>query len=332
MINAAANNQTPMENTSLPTQPQMSTQTPQRREVKKGLPTKALFGGMLVLFLFVALAVGTYLTLFTDFDLRQQAWFGEEQIEDQVRQTIKDEGKFQKFIQREANLTVGDVVVSTSDLEKRFEIYHAMTPENVNNILLWKHIGTQVVHDAALQNLAIQEGYLAATETTFNPQKVNEAREYFETRGTNHISGEMITLWFYNTNEPEMGVEAARALQKERIDSLRQRLVNGEITMKEAGEEIAANADIEAIDPAWVGNAYHKFEYVDPGQEVFNDPKLNTTIWNSPVGEYTDVLVGQDFTPTEAYDAYFSIVLINEKQTNKHADSVTEVMQQVEIE
>jgi len=330
MINASLETTTPTQNepTTVSSKSEGSLRVTSR---KKATPVKALLGGILLLFLVIALGSGIYLTQFTNFDLRQQAWLGEEKVEEKALDIITNDSKFAGFSKKENNLVVGTVTVLVTDLEKRFSIYHAPTAENINNQALWTTVAEEIVRDASLQDFASQEGYLPNIAQNFDPIKVNQARDYFETLGTNHISGEMITLWFYNTNEPAMGAQKASVIQKERMEAIHARITAGELTMKEAAEELKLMTEIEEIDPVWIGNLYHKFEHVDPDEAVFNDPKLNTALWDMETGETSNVLLGQDFTPTEAYDAYFSIVKITKKETQKESNSVQEVIEKVEV-
>jgi len=289
--------------------------------------TKMILGVIVLLIITLGAGVGLYLTQFTNFDLRQQAWLGEVEIENNANEVIANKVEFDKFAARESDIVVGNVKVTVNDLEKLFSIYY----EDTSNESLWKEIAEKIVHEAALQDFASREGFLENISQNFDPGKAEQARTYFEQKGTNHVSGEVINLWFYNTEEPAMGVDAARAIQKERIDIIHAEIKSGKITMTQAAEKIKAMSEIGEIDPSWVRNAYFKFEYTDPDKGIFNDPKLNKYVWDLEIGEVSEVLVGQDFDNNNGYDAYFSIIKLYEKETNKESDSVEEVIEKVEI-
>lgn len=297
---------------------------------KKNPSLKLMFGGALMLFLFVAIGAGLYLMQMNQ-DTRNQAWLGEELVEQNAQNIITNSGDFQGFVERKNNLVVGNVSLTVEDLNKRFSIFYPESSEYTNNPSLWREVAEKLVREASLQDYASKEGVLPNQPQKFDPTKVALALEYFETRGTNHISGEVLTLWFYNTTPPEMGLERARSLQEQRINDIRTKIESGQLTMEQAGEEIKNMTEIGEIDPVWVGNTYSKFEYVSPDQKVFIDPKMNDFIWGLESGQLSEVVVGQDFHNSEPYDAYFSIVKINAKETQKQANNVLELKEAVQV-
>ena len=209
---------------------------------------------------------------------------------------------------------LGNVIVTRADFEKKFSLYYPNTAAARLNPKNWQHIASLLTEEAILQNEAIKERILSPEDKFFDPQKVSIAREYFQKEGTSFISGEAISVWFYNTQPPAMGLEAAKEKTRTLIEGLRERVAKGEITMKQAGEEIASKEELKEIDFAYKTNAYFTFEFVKPGQKIFNDPELNNAIWQFKEGEVSPVLTGRDFSPSGWYEAYFIVVKINSKK------------------
>ncbi|MEO0087860.1 MAG: hypothetical protein ABIK90_07285 [candidate division WOR-3 bacterium] len=212
---------------------------------------------------------------------------------------------------------IGKVLVNLEDLEKKFKLYFSDSGRSdINN---WEKIASILTEEAILINEGIKEGIIPSSENYIYPPNVNKARDYFETEGTTYISGEVISIWFYNMNPPKMGVETAKKKVYPIINNLRERIINNEITMKQAGEIIAQTEELKEIDPAYKTNAYTNFSYIKPDQQIFNDPHLNQIIWNLNEEELSKILIGKDFSLSNNswYEAFYVLIKINEKKIKK---------------
>lgn len=209
---------------------------------------------------------------------------------------------------------LGKVIITLEDLEKKFELYYPNTPVARTNLKNWENIASLITKEAIFQNEAIKVGLLSPTDNLLDPKKVLLARQYFEKEGTSYISGEVISIWFYNTNPPSMGIEAAKNKTQAIIESLRKKIVLGEINMKKAGEMIASMEDLREIDFAYKTNAYFNFEFRKPTDPIFNDPELTKKVWQLNNQELSPVLIGKDFSPKGWYEAFFCLIKINAKE------------------
>jgi len=219
-----------------------------------------------------------------------------------------------------------NLTITLEDLEKKFNLYYSNSPNARKEIKNWEHIASLLTEEAILQNEAIKAGVLTPSDKFLDPKKVNLAREYFEKEGTSYLSGEAISIWFYNTKPPAMGVEAAKRKTQQIIESLRSRIISGEISMSQAGQIIASMTDLEEIDFAYKTNAYSSFEFVKPSSKVFNDPEINNALWKLNEQEVSPILIGKDFSPEEGwYEAYFKVIKVNSKKI-KEFDNIDQLI------
>ena len=210
---------------------------------------------------------------------------------------------------------VGEINITEQDIEERYALLYPDDSEEIAKTENWQAAKDQLNRSAILQDEGVKEGLFQNTpDGRIDPHKVNEAEEYFNTKGTTYISGEMFTIWFYNTNPPAVGIEFAKQKVLEIISGLQQRVASGELTMKQAGDIIASRTDLVAIDFAYNWNAYAEFLYIHPGENVINDPELDKKLWELEEGVTSEVLTGKDFNGTEWYPAYFKVIRINEKR------------------
>jgi hypothetical protein len=222
------------------------------------------------------------------------------------------------FLKKEYQLQ--NVIVTSKDFEKKFSLYYPDTSAARNNIKNWQHIASILTEEAVILNEAIKKGIVSPNEKFLDPKKIDLGRQYFEKEGTSYISGEVISVWFYNTQPPPMGVEAAKAKTQALIEKLREKVAKEEISMKQAGEIIASSSQLEEIDFAYKTNAYFTFEFIKPNQKVFNDPDLNKILWQFKEGEVSPVLIGKDFAPSGWYEAYFVVIKISSKKIQEFDD------------
>jgi len=210
---------------------------------------------------------------------------------------------------------VGEINITEQDIEERYALLYPDDSGEIAKTENWQAAKDQLNRSAILQDEGVKEGLFQNTpDGRIDPRKVNEAEEYFNTKGTTYISGEMFTIWFYNTNPPAVGVEFAKQKVLEIISGLQQKVASGELTMKQAGDIIASRTDLVAIDFAYNWNAYAEFLYIHPGEMVINDPELDKKLWELEEGVTSEVLTGKDFNGTEWYPAYFKVIRINEKR------------------
>lgn len=212
---------------------------------------------------------------------------------------------------------IGNTTVYLNDLEKRFMLYFPDTIASRMSLSNWQKVADLVSADAIVLSAAVTEGVLTPRDALgINPIKVNTAREYFSKKGTSYVSGEMVTVWFYNTDPPAMGVTAAKEKTRKVIEELYRGVQTGNLSLKNAGERIKVTYELADIDPSYQTNAYVKFEFAKPGQKIIHDPSINEKLFMLPHGQLSEILIGRDYNTAtnQWYDAYFTFFKITEKK------------------
>jgi len=209
---------------------------------------------------------------------------------------------------------IGNTTIYLQDLEKRFVLYFPDALSSRSNGENWRKIADLVSADAIILSEAVDEGVLQPKDAVgINPMKVNIAREHFTKKGTSYISGEMVTVWFYNTKPPAMGIDVAKTKTRTVIEGLHDDVISGRLTMKQASEKITFMYELAEIDFAYQTNAYVKFEYAKPGQIVIHDPLVNKLLFTTAHGQVSEILTGRD-KGSDWYDAYYTFLKITEKK------------------
>lgn len=221
--------------------------------------------------------------------------------------------------QLEKGYPIGKVNVTTNDLEDKFKIYFSDTPSNRQNILNWQKVAAIVNQDAILQDEYIKTGLSSSSDSKINPRVVVEAREYFDTKGTTYVSGEVFSVWFYNTEPPIMGLEQAKTKTKKIMDDLRNKVIQGQYTIKQAADIISGMTELKDIDFAYQTNSYVEFTYLKPTQFKFNDHDLDRQIWEMSPNTVSPVLVGKDYDGEKWYDAYYVVIKVTDKKTSPYS-------------
>ncbi|GIW63707.1 MAG: hypothetical protein KatS3mg091_509 [Patescibacteria group bacterium] len=224
-------------------------------------------------------------------------------------------------------IQVGAVRVYLEDINQRFKYSYQNTVENRKDPEKWQAVFDGLTDEIILQNEAVRKGIVFYSDNKFTPARANFAREYFETKGTTYLSGEAISVWFYNIEPPAMGVEKAKEITRPFIEDLRNQIASGSLTMKQAGEKIKANKSLFEIDEAYEWNAHQEFLYLKKDHKYFHDDILNDYIWKMEEGQLSPVLIGRDFAPEFGwYEAYYIVIKINEKKIQEF-DSVEELIE-----
>ena len=211
---------------------------------------------------------------------------------------------------------LGEVKLTNQDLEKEFKLMFEYTPQNINNIENWVKAIQSLNDKAIIQNEGIQSGLF--TETNFSPKRVNEAKEYIEKQGKTYVSGEFISIWFLNVNEPSVGLETAKGIAYKKINSLRERIVSEAITMQQAGEEIRNDTSLVSIDGAYESNAYRKFESIGKDQPIFTDTAIDEQMWKLKIGDTSNILTAKDYNENGPYEAYYIFIKITDKKISEY--------------
>lgn len=230
-----------------------------------------------------------------------------------------------KFPQEEIVVKVGKENLYGRDLNYKLFIYfpeilglEGEVPAETKEKIL-----DQIIEDSILLQTGEEMELFELNETVFNhPDKnypernklINLARDKLPSQVVDQIDGEAISIWFYNTEPPEMGVEEAKRITYAKMTKIYEDITGGEISLKEAGERIASDKELEKIDFAFKTNAYVTFAGVERGNPIIHDPELVKILWTLKEGEISSILTGHDFGADGGpYEAYFLVFKVNRR-------------------
>lgn len=192
---------------------------------------------------------------------------------------------------------VGEEAIYQADFEQETKMYPSVITSEIEAALQEK-----LQDDSILLQEAGKQGLLVLESSFYNSptkdyqtrlEKVALARNQLLNDNLQAQEGELVAIWFYNTEPAPMGYEAGKKVAFQKISALHKQVSTGEITMKEAGERIASDTSLAQVDPAYKTNAYDSFALV-PGKKVVFEDTADQIIRTTKPGELTDVLVISD--------------------------------------
>lgn len=104
-----------------------------------------------------------------------------------------------------------------------------------------------------------------------------------------------IYIYFNNDNPPEgMTVVRAKSITYTKMNNLRNRMIQGEITIEQSAEEIRTDTSLASIDEIYQSNAYAvlKNRFRDPQIDAGLKVADNNILWQLEVGDVSPVFLG----------------------------------------
>lgn len=212
--------------------------------------------------------------------------------------------------------SVGEETLYGCDLNALFIIYDAdvytsaeeITPQNtvLNEVL------DLLITDSGLLQEASKQGLITLDSTYYNsPTKdmverfaqTATAREQIGDTFVKRIDFEVLSIYFFNEQEPEIGEAAAKEAALAKMQVLYDRLNSGEITMEEAGDEIIADeikgdttgVSLSALDRLYKENAYMKVEGYEFDGRIFTDVVYDEELKSLGEGQMSTIRTAKDF-------------------------------------
>lgn len=137
-------------------------------------------------------------------------------------------------------------------------------------------------------------------------------------KGSNTLTAGVVSVWFLNNKVGPLGYEQSRKIANEKINQVYNQVKNGSLTIKQAGERIAADSSLSQIDPSYKSNAYFAFTATKDENPTFSK-ELNDEVWQLPAKSVTPIFTVQseDWDKNrQMVDAYFSFAQVIEKKPN----------------
>jgi hypothetical protein len=217
--------------------------------------------------------------------------------------------------------TIHGLTVTLADIEQTFVDLFEDTPENRTQLTLWQLAADTVTANAILQSEGMQQGIIQGS-STYDPDLAQAVRDYFnDQEGT--IDGEIITVWFQETEISTDETEATKTEIYNLLTRYREQIHDGIVTMQNAASEINENS----FTKIYGGAEYSTFT----DSTVANGPVADSTIleemWQYQENEVTVPLLGQTATNGVGHNAYYSLIKIAQKNTIPYqsADQLVQV-------
>jgi hypothetical protein len=128
---------------------------------------------------------------------------------------------------------------------------------------------------------SISKDYLLRIKTVDNVKNILDAR-------AERIQGNIVTIWFHNLVIPQMGIEKAKVIVKNKIDLIYSDVKSNKITIAQAVNKIKTDTSLKEIDSAYAANAEYKFNAVY-GDKITIDKEFDDSLWLLKQGELTAV-------------------------------------------
>jgi len=202
----------------------------------------------------------------------------------------------------------------------RYSDYVSITPFNKEII---REVVSKIIEDSLILQEANDKTLISLNSSFFNninidyvnrENKVIEAEDLILDNEAGKISGELINMYFLNMEIPVMGIEDAKEIVYSKMNNLRKEIVNGNMSLFEAGKQISMDESLAKIDSAYQGNAYIEFNNFI-GEEILKDPELNKKIIEMQEGTISEILVGYDYDLNGNWsEANYVVVKINSKK------------------
>lgn len=135
-----------------------------------------------------------------------------------------------------------------------------------------EEIAQDIVNYLIDQSVLLQEGasqgWVTLTDNIFNNldkdqdqrlTEVEKIKKFVEAK-EKVVTFSLISIWCQNVEPPEIPLVEARTLAQEKINSLHQKILDGEISLEQAGEIIKNDTALIKLDKNYKNNAYQRYE------------------------------------------------------------------------
>jgi hypothetical protein len=148
--------------------------------------------------------------------------------------------------------------------------------------------------------------------------ELNDLSTYLQTEGTTYINAEVVSLWFNNYFTEKYTLEQRRNMAQQLMQDLREKVSNGTLTMKQAGEMLINDTSLKDIDTAWQANSYREVTFAKKDERTFLDPTIEKTFWTMQKGELSPLLVGHLVDAPGSPEGSFTFIKINEREDKEY--------------
>lgn len=215
---------------------------------------------------------------------------------------------------------IGEETIYQRDLDHERAVHPIKNDEELKTVLLEK-----LLMDSAVLQAGAAEGLVELTPAIFNSLNKDYAlRLAAIEQVVNAIAaqsqqseGAYVAIWFMNNEPGALGYEAGQAKARQVITDVHAKVKSGELTIEEAGEEIAANESLRQVDPAFATNAYAAYS-AGPNQPPTFDDNFNQIIMALQPGAVSEVVTITDkqLSTGEIRPALFAFAQVTNQVTD----------------
>ena len=218
---------------------------------------------------------------------------------------------------------VGEEVLYVRDLEAESSLQQQNGGTENRELLIEK-----LVNDSVILQAGKEEGIIQLTDEFYNqPDKdyakrteaVEEVKRRVSQRG-DHIQGAVVSIRFRsNDYTGPQGLEKSKQIALEKISGMHRRIVDGELTIDQAGAFIIEDESLYEIDPLWRSRALFHFDAL-PGKMITFNPDFDALLWELPTGGLTDVYLARD-PDSDAANQLESLYYLGQVTSRTQSDS-----------
>lgn len=191
---------------------------------------------------------------------------------------------------------VGEELIYQKDFDYEFAAYpiHDQTTKE----LLMKKLAT----DSAIIQAAKAANLAPVDDTVYNSVSkdyekrlalLNQIEQLLKQKNTS-MKGGLVTIFFINNLDFKpgpLGYERSKELAFTKISNLQKQVKDGKMTIKQAGEAVAADTSLAQLDYSYKTNAYSTFS-TDNTAKITVIPALDAALRKLAAGQVSDVFVG----------------------------------------
>lgn len=219
---------------------------------------------------------------------------------------------------------VGREYIYQSDVEA-LKTTQSDINNNTDEIIIKKLVQDSIVLQAASVDklIGLDSGFFNSPtkDLVKRNQMLEKAVAAVKSQSITSMQGKVVSLWFYNSEEPQMGYEPAKQLATQIMTDLHNKVKTGQLSIDQAADQIKNNPELEKMDRQYRTNAIYGFITKDDKKITF-DPSFDALMWNLEKGMVSDLHLSTDFKEdgTEI-DAVYMFGQITEKQGNQQVKS-----------
>lgn len=194
---------------------------------------------------------------------------------------------------------VGDTSIPRAYLEIELDYYPATPSAEVNQFLTQKVVDDQVTLLAGKQAGIISsfpEGVKLSNDEYLKRTGLVEQVRNDINKKSEGIEVEVVSVWFFNGSFASIGYNEGRQKALAKISNLYKKVKNGEISMTQAGQEIASDDSLAELDKSYKENAYTTIKR-KPGEALTFWKDFDDMLWKLEPNQLTEIYTGRETDP-----------------------------------